>query len=539
MSPSRIRRSAIASASLVTAAVLLSSCSSTEPTAQPTTSASPEAGGAISIGVSADPVCLDPQQNGNAASINISRQVVDSLVDLDPDTGEVVPWLAESWTASEDATSFEFVLREGVTFSDGTPLTAQIVADNLDTVVTLGAATSLVTGYLSGYEGSTALDERTVRVEFSKPSAGFLPTAAVVQLGIVAPATLALSAEERCAAENIVGTGPFVYETYTQNESTTLVRRDGYDWTTARAAHEGDAYLESVTYQVIGEASVRVGSLQSQQLTAITDVQPSDEETLTASGFAVISRANPGVVNTLYPRATNPLTADEAVRTAVQLGIDRAELASVLSESYAAASGVLATSTPGFLDLSAQLAHDPAEAVDVLENAGWNTGEDGIRVKDGQRLALDVVYINSVVSNQTVLELVQQQLKEVGIDLELRPLSVADYLEAVKSPELAFSFGNFTRPELDVLSTTFGGADTNPARFADDELTELFTQLQRETDPAQRNAVGDDIQSLIVDKAYGVPVYQLAQVAATSADLHDVSFDSSSRLFLYDAWLSR
>ncbi|MFT4307403.1 MAG: ABC transporter substrate-binding protein [Microbacterium sp.] len=532
--PGRVR--AVASGVLLTAsAVLLAGCSATAAT--DSTSASPTSGGDLVIGISADPTCLDPQQNGTAASISASRQVVDSLTDIDPDTGEVIPWLAESWEVDDDATSFTFTLREGVTFSDGTPLDAEVVAQNFDTVVSLGAATSLVTGYLSGYESATVVDDRTVRIDFSTPNAGFLASTAVVQLGIVSSSTLEKTAEERCQPENIVGTGPFVYESYTQNESTVLTRRDGYDWPSERAAHSGEAYLDSVTFQVIGESSVRVGSLQSGQLDAITDVQPTDEETLSAAGFGVVSRANPGVVNTLYPRATNPITADTAVRQAIQIGIDREQLASVLSSSYAPATSVLAASTPGYTDLSAELAYDPDTAQQLLEDDGWTLGDDGVRVKDGTRLSVDVAYLNSVVTNQTVLELVQQQLADIGIELTLRPLAVADYLEAVQEDSLAFSFGNYTRPELDVLRTTFAGSSSS-TRISDDDLDAVLSQLQSTSDDAQRTELGDQAQQSIVEEAYGIPVYELSQVAATSPELHALSWDSSSRLFLYDAWLS-
>ncbi|WOF22354.1 ABC transporter substrate-binding protein [Microbacterium betulae] len=533
----RIRAGAFVMA-LAASTTLLAACTPAEGDADQAATQQPQSGGDVVVGISADPTCLDPQQNGNAASISASRQVVDSLTDLDPETGEVLPWLAESWTVDDDATSFTFTLRDDVTFSDGSALDADVVVRNFDTIASLGAATSLVTGYLAGYEGATAIDEHTVQIDFSTPSAGFLATTSVVQLGIVAESTLEKTAEERCAPESIVGTGPFVYDSYTQNESTVLTRRDGYGWPSARAAHEGDAYLDSVTFQVVSESSVRVGSLQSGQLDAITDVQPTDEETLAGAGFDVIDRANPGVVNTLYPRASNKITADAAVRQAIQIGIDRDQLASVLSASYASATSVLATSTPGYADVSDELAYAPDAAAALLDDAGWETASDGVREKDGVRLSLDVAYLNSVVTNQSVLELVQQQLGDIGVELTLRPLAVADYLEAVQEPDLAFSFGNFTRSEADVLRTTFGGADTNPARFADDDLTGLFTALQTSSDETARAETSADIQQFVVEAGYGIPVYELAQVAATSTSLHDVSFDSSSRIFLYDAWLA-
>lgn len=528
---------------LLLGAMVLGACSA-GPAGQPAgvpeeTTTTPAAGGDVVVGVSADPECLDPQQNGNAASISVTRQVVDSLTDVDPDTGEVLPWLARSWEVNDDSTSFTFHLRDGVTFSDGTALDAEVVARNLDTVVSLGAASSLVTGYLDGYAGATAVDGLSVQVDFSLPNASFLTTASVVQLGIVAPSTLDLDAAARCLPENVVGTGAFVLDEYTRDGSTVLERRDGYDWPSERSSVDGEALLDTLTFQVVAESSVRTGSLRAGELTATTDVLPDDATALEAEGFGLVARANPGVVSTLIPRATHPALADDAVRRAVQLGIDREGLAPVLGGGAAPATSVLASSTPGFADRSELLGHDPDAARDLLDGAGWVEGEDGVRVKDGERLELDVAYINSVVTNDSVLAVVQQQLAEVGIALELRPLPVPEYLEAVQEPGLAFSFGNFTRPDPDVLRTAFGGAPENPARFDDAHLAAALAAVRSEPDEAVRAQAAEDVQTLLVEEAYAIPVYELAQVAATAPALHGVGYDASSRLTFHDAWLGQ
>lgn len=496
----------------------------------------PQPGGSITIGISADPNCLDPQQNGAANSINIGRNVVDSLVDLDPATGAVVPWLASAWSVNEDATEFTFTLRDGVTFSDGTALTAEIVKANFDTVVTLGSATSLVTGYLAGYAGTEVVDEHTVRVSFSAPNAGFLPTTSVIQLGIVGESTLALTAEQRCLATNVVGTGPFVFDSYRQNEATVLARRAGYAWPSQRSAHDGEAYLETVTYQVVAESSARTGSLLAGQLHAITDVQSVDEDLLTGSNFQVIARSNPGVVNTIFVR-NGTLAAEEAVRKAIQVALDRGELASVLSASYAPATSVLAASTPGYADFSDLLAPNLEQAALLLDEAGWAIGSDGVRARDGVALSVDIAYISSVVTAQSVLELAQQQLARIGVDLRLRPLALADYLAAVREPALNLSFGNYTRADLDVLRSGLS-LGASASRLSDDALEQLYVDLQSAADADQRNAIGAELQQKVIENAYVIPVYELAQVAGVSPTLQGVEWDSSSRLVLYNAWLS-
>ena len=121
------------------------------------------------------------------------RQVVDSLTDQDPDSGEIEPWLADRWEVSPDAKSSTFHLKDGATFSDGTPVDAAAVKGTFDSIVTtVGAAKAPLAGsYLTGYQGTTVVDPLTARVDFAAPNAQFLQASSTAQLGIQAPVTTA------------------------------------------------------------------------------------------------------------------------------------------------------------------------------------------------------------------------------------------------------------------------------------------------------------------------------------------------------------
>ena len=118
---------------LVTTSVLLTACGSVHRRLrQPAPAA--RSGGTLTFAVGSDAGCVDPQQVASNETIYSVRQIVDSLTDQDPRTGKIVPWLAKSWDISPDTTTFTFHLRSGVTFSDGSTLTAQVVKDNFDAV---------------------------------------------------------------------------------------------------------------------------------------------------------------------------------------------------------------------------------------------------------------------------------------------------------------------------------------------------------------------------------------------------------------------
>ena len=141
------------------------------------------------------------------------------------------------------------------------------------------------------------------------------------------------------------------------------------------------------------------------------------------------------------------------MRLAIQKGIDREQITStLLGPDDLPAVSPLASSTPYFTDLSDVLEYDPEGAADLLDEAGWTEGDDGIREKDGEKLSFHVTYWQSP---KEVLELVQQQLRQIGVDLQLTFASIADVQAANADGTYDFSYGNLTRADPDVLRTVF------------------------------------------------------------------------------------
>lgn len=219
-------------ASLLTSAVVLSltlaacsSGSSTSPAGG--ASAKPHAGGHLTFALGSDPICVDPHQAATNDAVYAARGLVDSLTDQDSATGRIAPWLATSWEVSPDASAFTFHLRDGATFSDGTPVDAQSVKANFDAVVKLGAKSIFGSGYLSGYRSTEVIDAHTAKVTFDHPNAQFLQATSTTTLGLLAPASLKRSAESLCAGP-LTGSGPFTLDSYTPGRSVELSRRANY-----------------------------------------------------------------------------------------------------------------------------------------------------------------------------------------------------------------------------------------------------------------------------------------------------------------------
>ncbi|MFI1577692.1 ABC transporter substrate-binding protein [Embleya sp. NPDC020630] len=533
----RLRRAAGSGAAATAALALVAACNGAGgPAANSAEVGPPKAGGTLTFALAADPTCLDPQQFGTNASLNVGRQLVDSLTDQDGRTGEIKPWLATSWEVNPQATAFTFHLRPGVTFADGAPLDAAAVKANLDAVLALGAKATVASSYLAGYRGTAVLDPTTVRVEFAAPSAQFLQATSTMSLGLLSPATLAKTPEQRCQGD-LVGSGPFTLRSYKPNQSVELAKRAGYGWGSSLFAHPGEAYLDRLVFKIVPESGVRAGSLESGQVDAISDVQPQDEARF-AAGYTVLTRPNPGVVFVLQANVSRPILGEDAVRRAIAKAVDRPEVAqTVLTPKYKAATSPLASVTPGYVDLSAQLGYDPEGAKRLLEEAGWRAGSDGVRVKDGRRLSVDVIFAPLFNASQSVLELVQQQLRRVGVDLRLRKLAAGEQNQVQNAGDYDFAYYNVTRSDPDILRTLFGTRTVNRLRIPSGDLDTVLDDQAQNLDPAQRFAKVAEAQRIVTDRAYVVPLFELAQVHGLGPKVHGLTFEASSRLQFHDTWV--
>lgn len=523
-------RTFAALAATVAVALSLSACA-TAAQDSATATAAPAEGGDLTFAIQNDPISLNPSGIGSGNdTLYVTRQLVDSLLHQDPETGDLEPWLASSFEANSDATRFTFTLRDDVTFSDGTKLTAADVKATFDDIVAAGALSQAVT-YFVGYQETRAIDDTTVEVDFSAPNAAFPNSTASVALGIVKASSLSVPFEERATGAGLVGTGPFVLDHYTKDTETVLTKRADYAWSPASRDNQGAAHIDSVTFQVVPEASVRTGSLTSGQIDVAGGIQPIDVDTLTASSLPIVSRGNPGTTFGVYFNNASPIVSDPVVREALAYATNPEEIRDTsLNDLFAVGTSILAKNTPGYADESAAFTFDPKKAESLLDSAGWVVGSDGIREKDGNRLSLLLAWISNFAPNQTSLEVLQQQYKKVGVELSLKGGDVPSYLALQKSGEFDLGWGNQSRADGDVLRSTFSSAGTNYYRVDDPTLEALLQQQAATGDQTARNAVLAQAQARIASQFYHVPVHELTTIVGTQKTVSGIELGADSRL---------
>lgn len=529
---SRRLRRALAPLAAVAAISMLAACSSGGDKAAPAAEDLTSARDTLIFAIKEDPTCIDPQQTTLTTSLNIGRQVVDSLVDQDPKTGEIVPWLATEFTASDDLTSFDFTLRDDVTFSDDTALTSDVVKANFDALFALGRTASLASQYLAGYTDTTVTDDTHFTVNFSAPNVVFLQGASTMTLGLVSEASATAAAEERCTT-GVIGSGPFVYDSYTPNDSVVITARKGYDWPSGLREHTGDALVSTIEFPVITENGNRTGGLESGEYDIIQDVPYIDAARFQSDDFSLFSKANTGVPTGLIPNINHSaVVADSDVRHAILLGTDRDEILDLTGAPGAEpATSSLTSSTTGFVSQGKALAYDPDAAEELLDDAGWKAGSDGIREKDGQKLTFTVTAFYA----QDVLEVTQMQLKKIGIDMQINITDAGGFFGAIASGDYDFLSAGLTRTDPDALRTVFAQASASKWAIIDDpELESVLAEQSTLSDVDARMDLIDQAQKLITENADFIPLLETTQLHGASSTIEGFEFDSASRIQLYD-----
>ena len=537
----------------VAGGLLLAGCSKTADNAQAQASADPVQGGTLVYLEQQAHTNLYPPAGGFYPNGGVLNQITDKLTYQDPKTLEIQPWIAESWTINADATEYSFKLRPGVTFSDGTPLDAAAVARNFDTYG-LGnkALKQPVSEVINNYERSEVVDPLTVKFFFKKPSPGFLQGTSVIGSGLVSPATLDRPFDELGDATRIIGSGPFVVASETLGKELVLKARKDYAWGPAKLAHQGRARLDEVKFVVTPEDSVRIGALLAGQAGLIRQIQAYDEKRVEEQKFTIYAPSTRGVNNSVAIRPDNPLVADLKVRQALLHGTNAQEIVQTLfSARYPQARSVIASTAAGFVDLSAKLAYDEVKARQLLEDAGWTLGANGLRQKDGKELVLSTYESLPQPQNKETLQLVAQQWARLGIKLNVLSgdagSRAVDTLDPEKTAVLPSMVG---RADPDVIKSNFyptnrnallqkGGVSQKVQSFKDTRLNGLLDAIAAETDPAKRLALTGEVQNYLIDQAYVIPIFEEPQAFAGAPWVREVGFEAVGRPSFYSTWLAK
>jgi len=542
-----IRRPVRLAATGITVIALAASLAACSPAASGPAGGDPVSGGTLVFASNTDTDCLDPHQSAADVAALYARPILDSLVSL-TDDGQVHPWLADSWEVSDDGLVYTFTLRDGVTFSNGEVFDAAAVKANFDHIVAPETASALAAGYIAPYVGSTVIDDSTVSVEFSEPFSAFLPSAATAYFGMQAPTTLEQDPAELCKV--IVGTGPFISEGgYTAQQGISYVRNDDYDWAPETAEHSGAAYLDELQITIVPEDSVRLGSLSSGEVDAIASLPPVNVATVKSdSALYVDSAPAPGGNYNYYPNTESGVFSDIAVREAFREGIDFDTIVeSVYFGEFAPANSPIAPNTAYYNEgQESAYAYDAEAAAAKLDAAGWIVGDDGVRVKDGERLEIHLPMVAGAREQRdTLAAQIQAAALDLGFDMVIDNVDIGAYVEALGTGEYDLFEISWQRSSPDVLRTLFdsanipdGGFNTAFSRYSSPVIDDSLSDALATLDTAELTDLYGTAQQEIADQAIVFPQYVFSYILGARSNTQGIAWEPQAFPTFYDAWKS-
>lgn len=341
----------------------------------------------------------------------LSAYTSDYLFWIEP-SGELQPWIATEW--AEEPDTLTFTVRNGVTCSDGTDFTAETVVRNLDFVLDPANGSEWLGTYVPA-DATVTAEGDTVTMKTQAPH-GFLAFN-LAQVPLVCDAAID-DPEAYYTKSN--GTGMFVLTDYQPGDSLTLERRDDYAWAPDGSTGETAGVPKSVTINLVTDRSTQANLLLSGDLNAGA-VQGPDEARLLAAGLDFKESVDaPEAI--YFNHAEGVPTADPSVRKALIQTLNLDDLTTVMleGEGTRVTTNLTVSPTPCVLDSTGNLPEfDTKAAAATLEEGGWTPGTDGILEKDGQRLQLDLFYINSTDAMSAAAEIVAEEWKKLGAEVTL------------------------------------------------------------------------------------------------------------------------
>ena len=544
------RRPLLAAAALALgAALLLSACSAT---ASASTASSGERvkGGTIVYAHQQEPACVF---GGWIEQAYLSYQVIDNLTSLDA-KHKVVPWLATKWEPSADGLSWTFTLKKGVKFTDGTALTAGVVAYNFDYWLKGGNSTAQV--WLDGYyKDAVAVDDQTVRIDLLRPYPDLPTHLTQSYFGIQSQHAL----ETRTKAQNCdapIGSGAFIVKKWNRGQDIVLTRNPHYTSPPANAKHTGPAYVDEIDWKFVPDGTTRVAALQSGQVQALYDVPAVQWATLKKEGYTLDRYVTPGRPQQLsFNTQKGPFT-DERVRQAFAYSLDREKIVDTIGRGVIPfeGNGPVSRATPGYSKTAAATySYDPAKADALLDAAGWTrSGTTGVRSKDGTTLKVVLPYgAGSIIDadGASILQGVKEYADKVGFDVDLVPVPQSEFFagkyQTVDDHDISVGYWTAVTAGIMYINWRPSTADdpnySNSAFWNDaSDPIDAILAGNSESDPTKQAADYATAQQYIADHALSIGVYDRLSTLAVSPKLHGVwQENAQGGPTFYDAYLTR
>jgi peptide/nickel transport system substrate-binding protein len=538
----------LSSCIFVCVALFLTACGSGDgeagtPTAAVTTAVSsePRYGGNFIFGISVEPQTFNGLYISDTASLNIANMIFVNLMQPN-ERLEMVPRLAAGEPEiSADGTVWTLRLRRGVKFHDGVELTAADVAFTYGALIDPAYASPRA-GAFQTLTRVAALDDYTVQFTLSEPNARFgtllvYPILPKHLLEHVPPRELAEYREFN--VDRPIGAGPFRFGSWVRGQTLVLEAFEDH--------FDGRPYLDRFTFRFVPNSSAGVLLLETGEidefLVPVTDV-PTVER---MPHVTLHGRLAPGYAHIGW-NLRNPLFADRRVRQALTHAIDREEVIAAVLGGHArvAHAPVSPLVEWAYTDDVPQFPYDPDKARALLAAAGWVPGPRGILEKDGRPFSFKLLTTPGLAGSTDLAVIVQQYLREVGVEVEPEQLEFGAYLRRYRPPSFDFDayVGQWSLavdPDPSQLwHSREIAAGQNYLGFRNARVDELADRNWRLLDRAERAAVLHEVWRIIAEEQPSTFLYYPQQFFGLKSDVR--GFVNNPQLGIYEPhkyWLDR
>ncbi|HEY2387198.1 MAG TPA: ABC transporter substrate-binding protein [Candidatus Binatia bacterium] len=491
-------------------------------------------GGVLRLSAPDDVPTLDPALGYDTRSWFFEEHLFETLVAYD-DQAALVPGLAERWEVAPDGRRYRFALRNGLVFSDGTPLTAADAVGSIERVLdpktrSQGAeyfrdvvgATAYVEGGAPHVAGLRAPDARTVEIELQSPDPLFLHKLALMFAAVV-PVERARALGDDFTTQPL-GSGPFVLREWRRGERIVLARNPRY-----RIADR--PYLDGVVQQVGVNPELSWLMFESGELD-VSGIPPADFPSVMRDPARAALTVHATALDTMFVglNCEMPPLDDRRVRQAINYAVDKAGVIALLNGRGVEAHGIVPPNMPGYHVDLAGYPHDTEKARALLAAAGH---ADGFTTE---------IWTQGTDTDLKIAQKIQQDLAKLGVGLEIKSVAWSSFLEAIRQPKTVpvFDLGwsaDFPDPSnfLDVLFHS-GGAN-NHSFYANAELDRLLERARTMRDERARFVVDAEAERIIVDDAPILFLYHPITYVMHDRRVHDYTIHPLLPSRLTDVWL--
>lgn len=441
----------------------------------------------ITVAYGAEPGNLLPHASGGEASVRAN--MFDSLVRRDPRTLELVGGLAHTWEASEDGLRWTLHLREGVTFHNGEPFTAEDVKWTYDNRV-LGE-NSVVKTQFKPIAELNVVDDYTIEI-VTNIVFPLLPNYLASSF-FVMPSDYFEEVGEEGFGQQPVGTGPFKFVEWAKNERIVMEANPSY--------FLGRPKIDRAIWRVIPETSTRLAELMSGGADIVMQVPPEHVPILEANPNTRVELRDSVRVVYFGIRTDREPLDDVRVRRALNLAINQDELVDAVLEGQAyQTSGPLAPMVFGYTPDVEGHGYDPDEARRLLAEAGY---------PDGFTITLEAP-VGRYLKDKEVAEWVAGELAKIGVEANLRIFEWGQYLEKYRG----HTFGDIymlgwggTAYDADFVFSNLFHSDNFRSYYSNPEVDRLIEEARATVDPDERLRYYRDLSQMVVDDAAWINLF--------------------------------